>query len=150
MATTNTQLIADQVKMVNTKVRDLVVACYETLDGVTTNIDPKTHKILLPVPWSATGSEVWNLRTWEANTLRVIMLGRAKMNGNLFDFNRMTRSWHINITDYNSVESAITTLEQRPIAVKEWLWTRRKCGEIAADRMRKHRSGRKNSANTPV
>lgn len=110
-------------------------------DGAPANIDPVTWRLLIPAPWGSGGWKKWGLRSWEARILRQLLLIRneARKHVDLFDYNAVSRSWHLNATDYGSIEAAHAYLKHYPVTLEEW----RKHADIRAaqarERMSKYR-----------
>lgn len=92
------------------------------VDGVWANIDPKTHRLLVPAPWGNAGWKRWGLRNWEACIMRRILLDRVSdaKRPCLFDYNAETRLWYLNVIDYPTLEAAEHYLKRGAITLAEW------------------------------
>jgi hypothetical protein len=117
---------AARVERANEALCRLVELLYQAdTDGTPANIDPVTHRILIPAPWGSRGWRAWGLRHWEAGRLRAILIRRctARQQGQrapLFDFNSQANTWHLSLADYPVIESALFYLERKPITLAEW------------------------------
>lgn len=119
-------MAAARVVGVNEALRHLTALCYETdSDGLLCNVDSTTHRLLIPAPWGEAGWRRWELRKWEARTLRAILLERQSRwhpgaRPALFDYNHELRNWHLNLGDYPTLAAAAFWLERTPVTLAEW------------------------------
>jgi hypothetical protein len=94
---------------------------------VLANVDTRTGRLLVPAPWGSLGWKRWGLRKWESETLRAILMARVEDRSRpcLFDYNTESRTWHLNTSDYSTLQAATFYLERGAIRLNEW----RKCTE---------------------
>lgn len=117
---------AAHVEVVNEAVFAMTRILYaQDADGVWANVDPRTHRILIPCPWGSKGWKKWGLCDWEARILRAVLLQRiaTRRPGQrpaLFDYNDLAHTWHINLSDYPSFEAASFWLRGSAISLEEW------------------------------
>lgn len=132
-----------RVELLNEAVLALAKVLYECdPDGLPANIDTKTHRILIPVPWGRAGWKKWGLRYWESELLRKILIVRGQMRRvqPLFDYNEAARTWHLNYGDYSRLDLALLHWKQNQITLKEWRTFADIYRRQAHDRMNRHRS----------
>lgn len=102
----------------------LISILYETdEDGQPANYDQRTGRILLPVPWGSAGWRKWQLRKWEANVLRSILLQRLQERRRfppLFDHNFDNHRWYLNHADYPDPAAALAWLKRAGPSLAEW------------------------------
>ena len=136
--------LAIHVEVANEALCKLVYVLYQKeVDGSLANVDTRTHRLLIPVPWGDRGWKRWGLRHWEAVVLRGIMLDRLtnKKRPSLFDYNTDTRTWYLNLVDYGVFDAAQHYLTRSPITVAEWRKVTDRLHGIDLERKRKS-SGR--------
>lgn len=118
--------MAARVELVNEALCRLTQLVYEPdSDGDFANICPVTWRLLIPAPWGSAGWQVWGLRFWEGKTLRHILSGRQASHKPgqrppLYTYAAESRTWHVNIADYNTVDVASYWLRGSAITLKEW------------------------------
>lgn len=133
-----------RVELLNEAVLALTRILYETdPDGVGANLDRRTYRILVPVPWGKAGWRRWGLRDWEATMLRQILIVRSQMRRvpPLLDYNEAARSWHLNLAEFARLDQALLYWKTNPITLREW----RKFADIY--RQRAHDRTRRNVEN---
>lgn len=112
-----------RVELLNEAVLALAKVLYEVdPDGWLANLDPKTHRILIPVPWGRAGWKKWGMRYWESEILRQILIVRGQMQrvAPVYDYNDAARTWHLNHVHYPRFEQALMYWKANPISLKEW------------------------------
>lgn len=139
--------MAAHVELVNEALCNLVTILYQRdSDGDWSNIDRVTYRLLIPAPWGSKGWKLWELRSWEAIVLRRILIERStdRTRPALFDYNNLSRTWHLNLGDYKTPAAALLYLERlAPVKVDEW---RRVSSDWLSDQKggeKKQRSDRK-------
>lgn len=122
----------------------LASVLYEVDDqAVLINVDPVTHRILLPLPWGDDGWRIWKaFRHNEAVALRGVLLARVRESRwvPLFDYNDTTRKWHLSAKDYGNAEHAQGYLKSCPIQVSEWRQAADAYRSIKSTSMQQHRN----------
>lgn len=115
----NKARVEGTLAVANEALARLAVALYETVDYIPVNVDSRTYKILIPVPWGDSGYHTWGLRSTEARVMRWILMARQKRNRDqaLFWFERY---WFLNGNRYQSAAQAIDYLKDNPITMREW------------------------------
>jgi hypothetical protein len=115
--------------------------------GVLVNVDPVTHRILLPLPWGDEGWRIWKMfRHNEAVALRGVLLARVK--GDIipiFDYNEVTRKWMLSADAYTNVDHAQAYLKAFPILISEWRKSADNYRNIKATAMQNHSKGKAKS-----
>lgn len=98
----------------------LQAACMALLEtdsaGLPLNVDSKTGRILIPMPWGKRGGVVWGLRSSEQRTLSLIMRSRASEPWALFEYER--QAWYV-ANGFNQAR-AQTYLTRQPITLAEY------------------------------
>jgi hypothetical protein len=115
--------MALHVELANESLCNFVVMLYQwDQDGVWPNIDNVTHRLRVPAPWGSLGWKKWGLRKWEALILRRILMGRVgkARHTPLFDYNSDTRTWHLNLTNYATLDRANAYLKHCSVSLAEW------------------------------
>jgi hypothetical protein len=93
---------------------------YETLDRQLVNLDSRTFRLLIPVPWGDSGYQHWGLRSTEARILRAILTARSEGKQDaLFDYS--VRQWFLNANTYPDSKAALEYLRDNPIRAREWI-----------------------------
>lgn len=131
-----------RVELLNEAVLALAKVLYEVdPDGQPANIDPKTYRILIPVPWGRAGWKRWGLRYWESEILRQILIVRGQMQRTapLYDYNEAARTWHLNYQAYGRLDQALMHWKANPILLKEWRTHADAYRQRAQQRMDRHR-----------
>ncbi len=112
-----------RIESITEAVLALTNACYEAdPDGGPANLDNRTHRLLIAAPWGRAGWKKWNLRYWEAEMLRQIMIVRCQMRrvDPLFDYNSEARTWHVDLAIYPRLDQALLYWKSNPITLKEF------------------------------
>lgn len=110
------------------RLADLAYQCDS--DGVFANIDERTYRFLIPVPWGRKGYQQWGLRSQEAIILRTVLLTRqySHKKGDrplLFIYNPEGRYWFLNGDDYANIQAAGLWLRYSKITLGEWRGTQK-------------------------
>jgi hypothetical protein len=147
-----TQQIRDALPLPNMKQRLAAAAAelsnagdnqtrVEDPDGVLRNVDRKTYRILVKMPWGRGGWQFWGLRYWEAEQLRSILRVRCQMQRvpPLFDWNEYSMKWHLNFSDYPRLDLALLYWKRNAITLSEWRNHADAYRQRAQTRMAKHR-----------
>lgn len=107
----------------NAALASLIELCYEIdSDRLPANIDPATGRILIPLPWGASGYRRYGLRSTESKVLRALMQDRQtarRGHVRLWYYETENRSWYLNSADYRNVESARAYLDHWPVRSAE-------------------------------
>jgi hypothetical protein len=95
----------------------LILLCYERDDtGHLVNVDERTGKILVPLPFGKKGHVKWGIAPSEADTFRRIMFARQRTGLPLFHFDRSRRSWFVNLASY----PALPVVAEWEVTVQEY------------------------------
>lgn len=111
-------------------------------DNVLANVDPVTHRILIPVPWGRSGWATWGLRQWEAAVMSKILIRRTEQKRKappLFDYSAESRTWHLVLRYYTSAEMALSWLQHEGPDLREWRAAVNTHRDYHAKRMRDRR-----------
>lgn len=94
---------------------------YETVERVPVNVDSRTYRILIPLPWGDSGYHKWGMHAVEARVLRSVLMTRYKNEGgkSLFDFDG--RKWFLNVDGYKNQALAMAYWREKPITAREWM-----------------------------
>lgn len=133
-----------RVELLNEAVLALAKVLYEVdPDGRPSNVDSRTYRILIPVPWGRAGWKRWGLRYWESEILRQILIVRGQMQrvAPLFDYNDQARTWHLNYGAYPRLDMALMHWRHNQILLKDWRIHADAYRERAQQRMERHRTG---------
>lgn len=100
----------------------LINVLYETdADGTPANIDRQTGRILIPVPWGASGWRKWGLRQWQAGCYRRLLLNRVQQRkGGVFDYDPYSRQWFVDVYQFADKEAALLWLKTHEPSLREW------------------------------
>ena len=114
-----------RVELANEALARLAQLLYERdTDGAWANIDPYTHRLLIPAPWGRSGYKQWGLRWHEADTLRRVLLRRQRgwAGGRplLYLWDEETRCWRLNLDDYPTLDAATFWLKRSGVVLVEW------------------------------
>lgn len=117
----NAAAIEGAIAVANEALMKLVSILYETVDRVPVNVDSRTYRIIVPVPWGDSGYHKWGVPCTEARMLRWVLLARFKKGGGnaLFDYDG--RKWFLNVAVYKSSALAMDYLRDHPITAGEWM-----------------------------
>lgn len=110
--------VGGKVELTNAALAVLCELLYEhDDDGRFANVDARTSRILIPLPWGRAGCRVWELRASEGKALRHIMLRRSEAEDAWLKYDTDSRSWYLakplsrHATEY---------LLRNPITPAEW------------------------------
>lgn len=109
-------------ELLNEALSVAVDLCYEVDDaGLHCNVDTRTGRILIPVPWGHKGRKHFDVRRTEADVLRFVLhqYAKSKRPPPLFFF--VGNSWYLNGKDYRSREDALGYLAKCEIHPREWV-----------------------------
>lgn len=96
-----------------------VTLAYErSEDGMLVNVDPRTGRVLFPLPWGRLGHTKWGITPSEGNVLRRIMQDRQGPAA-LWLYDSSRRCWYINRTQFRTLDHALEHLRLWPITVAE-------------------------------
>lgn len=107
-------------ELLNEALARLILLCYEQNEHGYCNIDGRTGRILIPVPWGKAGYAHWSLTPTEGDTMRRIMLTRARVGLPLFAFDRGRRAWFLNLADFPEGAVVLAQLKEWEISVGEY------------------------------
>jgi hypothetical protein len=102
----------------NAALASAVAVCFERLSGQLVNVDRRTWRVLVPVPWGKIGYQRYGLRSTEGAVLRAIMVARADT-GPPFLYDADARRWLINLADYRTAGMAEAYLDLFPVTAIE-------------------------------
>jgi hypothetical protein len=136
--------LAARVEVANEAICKLISVLYEVdADSCPANIDRRTGRILVPVPWGNSGWAAWGIRNHEARILRAILLKRSAQGGTeskaipLFLYCEISHSWALNIFDYPTAAAALDHARRHPVSLKAWRSYAEKAAAERAERRRK-------------
>jgi hypothetical protein len=104
-------------ELMNEALARLVLLVYEQDAGGYCNIDAATGKLLIPLPWGRNGYARWELRPQEANILREILFTWQGEQPSLFSYDRLRRSWFVNLAEYSNVHLAKGWLKKHQVSI---------------------------------
>lgn len=110
--------VMSKVELANAALAVLCELLYERDDdGRLANVDARTSRVLIPLPWGRAGCRVWELRTSEGKALRWIMHRRSESDDAWLRYDADSRSWYI---AKPLVRHAVDYLSREPITAAEW------------------------------
>lgn len=140
----NKARVEGALAVVNEALNKLAAALYETVDFIPVNVDSRTYKILIPVPWGDSGYHIWKLRSTEARLVRWILMARCKRNPDQALFLFSNHYWYVNARIYSSAALAADYLKTYPITMREWDKHNHAFKESEAARYERRKEKRKN------
>lgn len=88
--------VVSKVELANAALAVLLRLLYETdADGKRANVDARTSRILIPLPWGRAGCRAWTLRTSEAVAMRYVMLQRSTRDDAWLRYDADSRNWYV-------------------------------------------------------
>lgn len=117
----NAARIQGAIEMSNEALFKVVSLLYETVDRFPVNVDSRTYRVLIALPWGDTGYKRWGMHAVEARILRALLIARSKnpKTPALFDYG--DGRWHLAVQHYASAALAADYLRTHPITSKEWM-----------------------------
>ncbi|MCC6458796.1 MAG: hypothetical protein IT328_27880 [Caldilineaceae bacterium] len=115
----------------------LCLLAYEVdVDGFC-NIDPVTHRLLLPAPWGRAGHKRWGIMPSESVVLREMIqqrqIGHDGRAPGLWLYDRTRRCWRLNLFDFDTVHDGQRYWQRWPLTVAEYRQARsRRLGDGVA------------------
>lgn len=143
----NAAHIQASIECANESLCRLVSVLYECIDRQPVNLDSKTYRLLIPVPWGDSGYQHWGLRSTEARILRRALMERASKDRlALFDYADRHRQWFLNMDTYPTAQLALEYLHSKPVSAREWMrylsaWKEHSQQRMTANRTRTERKG---------
>ncbi len=113
-------------ELMNEALARLVTLAYEQDAGGFCNVDNATGRVLIPLPWGRNGHGRWNLRPQEANILREVLFGWEHDAPALLRYDRMRRSWFVNLRDYANIHLAKKWMVKHQVGITEYRAARAK------------------------
>jgi hypothetical protein len=111
------------VELFSEAMQRLTLLAYEQDEDGYCNIDPVTHRLLIPAPWGRAGHRRWGLTRTEAEVLRAMLFARqAQTDGRppgLWLYDRGRRSWRLNVWDFDTLADGQRYWQRWPISVQE-------------------------------
>ena len=108
----------------------LTLLAYEQDDHGYCNIDPVTHRLLIPAPWGRAGHRRWGITPSESVVLREMIQRRQAQQGNrppgLWLYDRARRAWRLNLFDFDRVQDGQRYWQRWPLTVQEYREARSK------------------------
>lgn len=104
----------------------LVVIAYQEDAGGMCNVDVITGRLLIPLPWGRNGYAKWGLRPQEANILRQVLFDWQEDAPALLRYDRMRRSWFVDLYYYGDLSLAKRWLAKHQIDVRTYRSARAK------------------------
>jgi hypothetical protein len=102
----------------------LNVLAYERDEDGYVNIDPVTHKLLIPVIWGRSGHRRWAITRSESVVLREMIQARQpECEGRppgLWQYDRARKNWRLNLFDYDTLADAQAYWQRWPLSVSEF------------------------------
>jgi hypothetical protein len=95
----------------------LTLLAYEQDAGGLCNVDAATGRLLIPLPWGRAGYARWELRAQEANILRQILFDWQQEPQPLYQYDKLRRSWFVNLYDFGDVELDKGWLRQHQLTI---------------------------------
>lgn len=138
----NKARVEGMLAVANEALARLAVKLYETVEYIPVNVDSRTYKILIPVPWGDSGYHAWGLRSTEARVIRWILMARCKRAPDQALYTFRDRYWYVNGDTYPSAAAALDYLKSNPINMREWDRQLRTFHESEAARYQRRKEAR--------
>jgi hypothetical protein len=110
----------------------LTLLAYERDDDGYINIDPVTHRLLIPAPWGRVGHRRWGITRTESEGLRAMIFARqAQTDGRppgLWLYDRTRRSWRLNVWDFDALTDGQRYWQRHPLSIQDYRQARRPSG----------------------
>lgn len=114
-------------ELLNEALARLVELCYQQDAGGYCNVDNATGRILIPLPHGRAGHAKWGLRPQEANVMREVLFAWEKDTPSLLTYDRMRRSWFVNLKEYANMHLAKRWLAQHQVDIQAYRLARSRC-----------------------
>lgn len=105
---------AAQAELLNASLQRTAELAYEVEGGRLVNVDIVDGRLLFPAPFGRAGHRLWQLRRRESDVLRAALVARMQPKAGqpvpLFIYGDDTRRWHVNFTDYPTMDAAMRYL----------------------------------------
>ena len=102
----------------------LTLLAYEQDEAGYVNIDPVTHRLLLPAPWGRAGHRKWGMTSTESIALREMIQARQPQTVDrppgLWLYDRSRRSWRLNVWDFDALADGQRYFTRWPLTVAEY------------------------------
>lgn len=128
-------ILAARVEIANEMLSRFAQTLYERdTDGEWANVDVRTYRILLPMPWGKKGYKRWGgLRWHEADILRRILLTRQRSETkpkrpHLFVYDEDCNCWLLDMDGYPTFDAARFWLKHSAVGLEEWRTVVQKLG----------------------
>lgn len=114
--------LAARIELCNEAMCNFITQLYEKDEaGWYKNLEKKTFRINLAVPWGDSGWKQGGLRRAEARILSQILRKRVEEHKVvLFDYNFYTREWFLEVSLFRTKNVALDYIEKAPITIEEW------------------------------
>ena len=120
------------VELFNEAMQRLTLLAFERDEDGYCNIDPVTHRLLLPAPWGRAGHRRWGLTRTESEQLRAMLFTRQAQTPSrppgLWLYDRSRRAWRANLWDFDTLADGQRYWQQWPIGVQELRLVRSRLG----------------------
>lgn len=107
-------------ELLNEALARLVMLVYETDAGGLCNVDSSTGRVLIPLPWGKSGHAKWGVRTLESNCLREILYVWEKETPPFFFYDRLRRTWYVNLKSFPSLGVAKGWLRAHQVSIAQY------------------------------
>lgn len=104
-------------ELMNEALTRLTMLAFEQDAGGLCNVDEATGRLLLPLPWGRNGAARWGLRPSEANILREILFTWQQDAPALLHYDKLRRSWFVNLFDFGNVHLAKRWLTKHQVSI---------------------------------
>jgi hypothetical protein len=105
------------IELFNEAIARMVDLAFEEDAGGLCNLDSATGRVLIPLPWGRNGCGRWGLRPQEANILREILFSWQHDPRPLFQYDKLRRSWFVNLAAYTSQDDAGVWLARHQVGI---------------------------------
>lgn len=113
-----------RVETINEAALAFTVVAYQLgADGRLAFVDDRTWRLLIAAPWGRAGWKYWKLRAWEGEVMRKILFLRAESQrkASLYAYNEQSKTWHLNVGAYPTLDHGMDYWRRQPITQKEFL-----------------------------
>ena len=118
----NSVRVGNKILFFNELLSALTNIMYEKQNNRFVNLDEISFRILIPVPWGASGYKLWHLKQWESEILRSILFLRMdnRLVPPLYLYADEQRRWVMNIIDYPTLVDAFRYVKTYQINITEY------------------------------
>lgn len=112
------------VELFSEAMQRLTLLAYEQDAHDYCNIDPVSHRLLIPAPFGRAGHKRWGITPSEAVVLREMVQQRQAQRADrppgVWQYDRTRRCWCLNLFDFDTVQDGQRYWQRWPLSVMEY------------------------------